>query len=109
MSRPVGRRKLRIKDVCKRDMHATCLPTGNWETHAADRGQGRFVCSRALQVGQIRPKAETDEKRAQRKAVAKKTALAQAASDYICGRCGRVCRSSSVLLSHERKCWSQER
>ena len=38
-SRPVGRPKLRFKDVCKRDMLATGLPTGNWETHAADRGE----------------------------------------------------------------------
>ena len=37
-SRPVGRPKLCFKDLCKRDMLATGLPTGNWESHAADRG-----------------------------------------------------------------------
>ena len=45
-SRPVGRPKMRFKDVCKRDMLATGLPTGSWETHAADRGEWRSVCSR---------------------------------------------------------------
>ena len=104
---PVGRPKLRFKDVCKRDMLATSLPIGNWETHAADRGEWRSVCSRALQVGETRLKAEADERRAKRKVAAKKSASAQAASDYICGRCDRVCRSRIGLLSHERKCWSQ--
>ena len=108
-SRPVGRLKLRVKDVCKRDMLATGLPTGNWGTHAADRGEWRSVCSRALQVGETRLKAEADEKRAKRKAAAKKTASAPAASDYICGRCGGVCRSRIGILSHERKCWTQVR
>ena len=79
-SRPVGRPKLRFKDVCKRDMLATGLPTGNWETHAADRGEWRSVCSRALQVGETRLKAEADERRAKRKAAAIKTASAPAAS-----------------------------
>ena len=102
-SRLLGRPMLRFKDVCKRDMLATGLPTGNWETHAADRGEWRSVCSRALQVGETRLKAEADERRARRKAEAKKTASAPAASDYICGRC----RSRIGLLSHERKCWSQ--
>ena len=83
-SRPVGRPKLRLKDVCKRDMLATGLPTGNWETRAADRGEWRSVCSRALQIGETRLKAEADETRAKRKAAAKKTASAPAASDYIC-------------------------
>ena len=67
------------------------------------------MCSRALQVEETRFKAEADEKRAKRKAAAKKTASAPAASDYICGRCGRVGRSRIRLLSHERKCWSQVR
>ena len=90
-------------------MLASGLPTGNWETHAADRGEWRSVCSLALQVGETRLKAEADERRAKRKAAAKKTASAPAASDYICGRCGRVCRSRIGLLSHEMKCWSQVR
>ena len=81
-SRPVGRPKLRFKDVCKRDMLATGLPTGNWETHAADRGEWSSVCSRALQVGETRLKAEADEKRAKRKVAAKKSVSAPAASDY---------------------------
>ena len=107
-SRPVGRPKLRFKDVCKRGMLATGVPSGNWETHAADREEWRPVCSRALQVGEARLKAEADEKRAKRKAAAKKTA-SSSASEYICGRRSRVCRSRIGLLSRERKYWSQVR
>ena len=84
-------------------MLATGLPTGNWETHAADRCEWRSVCSRALQVGEIRLKGEADERRAKRKALAKKSASAPRASDYTCGRCGRVCRSRIGLLSHKRE------
>ena len=40
-SRPIGRPKLRFKDVYKRDMLATGLPTDNWELHAADRSDWR--------------------------------------------------------------------
>ena len=47
-SRPVGRPKLRFMDVCKRDMLGTGLLTDNWETHAADRGDWRSLCSLAL-------------------------------------------------------------
>ena len=90
-------------------MLATGLPAGNLESHAADRGKWRSVCSWALQVGETKLKAEADERRAKRKAAAKKTASAPAASDYVCGRCDRVCRSRFGLLSHERKCSSQVR
>ena len=44
----------------------------------------------------MRDKAEVeaDDKRAKRKAAEMKTSSsAPAASDYICGRCGRVCHS----------------
>ena len=83
-SRPVGRPMLRFKDVCKRDMLTTGLPTGNWETHAADRDEWRSVCSQALQVGETKLKAEANNKKAKRKAAVKKTvSSAPAASDYI--------------------------
>ena len=55
-SRPVGRPKLRFKNVCKRDMLATGLPTGNWETHAADRGE--WICVQSGTPGS-RDKAES--------------------------------------------------
>ena len=98
-SRPVGIPKLRFRDVCKRDKLATGLPTDNWEPLAADRGKWKTMCSQALQAGGTKLKAEADAKRAMRKAAAK-----AAASGYICGDCGRICRSRIGLNSHRWKC-----
>ena len=110
-SRPVGRlkAKLRFKDVCKRDMLVIGLPTDNWETHAADRGDWRPLCSLALQAGETRLKAETDERRAKRKAAANTAECVPAAYVFVCNGCGRACRSRIGLFSHERKCVSQSR
>ena len=66
--RPIGRPKLRFKDVCKRDMLATGLPTDNWELHAADRSDWRSVCSLAHQAGEERLKSEAINRRAKRRA-----------------------------------------
>ena len=61
-SRPVGRPKLRFRDVCKRDMPATGLPTDKWEPRAADRGKWKTMCSQALLAGETKLKAEADAK-----------------------------------------------
>ena len=107
--RPVGRPKLCFKDVCKRDMLASGLPTDNWETHAADWGDWRSLCSLALQAGETRLEAEADEGRAKRKAAANTTECVPSAYVFFCNGCGRTCRSRIGLYSHERKCVSQSR
>ena len=104
-SRPIGRPKLRFKDVCKRDMLATGLPTDNWELHAADRSDWRSVCSLALQAGEERLKAEAVDRRAKRRAEMNKATCVPVACVFVCSGCGRVCRSRIGLFSHERKCF----
>lgn len=47
-SRPVGRPKLRFRDICKRDMFAIGLPPDNWELLAEDRSKWKKTCSQAL-------------------------------------------------------------
>ena len=64
-SRPV------VRDVCKRDMPATGLPTDNWEPLAADQDKWNTMCSQALRAGETKLKAEANAKRAIRKAAAK--------------------------------------
>ena len=108
-SRPIGRTKLRFKDVCKRDMLTTGLPTDNWELHAADRSDWRSVCSLALQAGEERLKAEAVDRRAKRRAEMNKATCVPVACVFVCSGCGRVCRSRIGLFSHERKCLSQLR
>lgn len=108
-SRPIGRTKLRFKDVCKRDMLTTGLPTDNWELHAADRSDWRSVCSLALQAGEERLKAEAVDRRAKRRAAMNKATCVPVACVFVCSECGRVCRSRIGLFSHEIKCLSQLR
>lgn len=101
-SRPIGRPKLRFKDVCKRDMLTT-------ELHAADRSDWRSVCSLALQVGRERLKAEAVDRRAKRRAAMNKATCVPVACVFVCCECGRVGRSRIGLFSHEIKCLSQLR
>ncbi|XP_066021426.1 uncharacterized protein [Pocillopora verrucosa] len=108
-SRPIGRPKLRFKDVCKRDMLANGLPTDNWELHAADRSDWRSVCSLALQAGEERLKAEAVDRRAKRRAEMNKATCVPVACVFVCSGCGRVCRSRIGLFSHKRKFLSQLR
>ncbi|PFX23927.1 putative uncharacterized transposon-derived protein F52C9.6 [Stylophora pistillata] len=108
-SRRIGRPKLRFKDVCKRDMVATGLPTDKWELPAADRSDWRSLCSLALQAGEERLKAEADDRRAKRRAAMNKATCVPVASVFVCSGCGRVCRSRIGLFSHERNCLSQLR
>ena len=97
--RPVRSPKLHFRDGCKRDMLATGLPTDNWGKLTADRGKWKTMCSQALRAGETNLKAESDAKRANRKAVVK-----LAASGYISGDCSRVCCSRIGLNSYLRKC-----
>lgn len=108
-SRPIGRPKLRFKDVCKRDMLATGLPTVNWETHASDRSDWRAMCSEALRTGEDMLLAEAENRRAKRKIALTSALCAPEASVFACGKCGRACRSRIGLFSHEKKCSSRPR
>ena len=85
-------------------MLVTSLPADNWELLAEDRDKWKTTCSQALRAGETKLKADIDAKRAKRKAAAKVAASVPAASGYICGDCGRVCRSRIGLVSHQRKC-----
>ena len=99
-SRPVGRPKLRFGNVCKRDMLATGLPADKWELLAEDRLKWNTAYSQALRAGERKPKAKADIKRAKRMEAARVAASVPAASEYICGGCGRVYRSRIGLVSH---------
>ena len=83
-SSPVGRPKLRFRDVCKRDMLATGLPANNWELLAEDRVKWKTPCSQALRAGERKLKAEADIKRTKRKEAARVAASVPAESEYIC-------------------------
>ena len=99
--RPVGRPKLRFKDVVKRDMQAIGLPIDSWETLASDRSAWKTNCAKALQEGEKLLHITVDTRRERQKA----RALAPPTnSTYVCGSCHRICRSRIGLQSHLRKC-----
>lgn len=108
-SRPVGRPKLRFRDVCKRDMLAIGLPPDNWEPLAEDRSKWKKSCRHALQAGERKLNDEADVKRAKRKAAAKASASVPVESSFSCVVCSRVCQSRIGLISHQRKCLLQLR
>ena len=82
-SSPVGRPKLRFRDVCKRDMLATGLPANNWELLAEDRVKWKTPCSQALRAGERKLKAEADIKRTKRKEAARVAASVPAVGIYL--------------------------
>ena len=43
VKRPVGRPKLRFKDVCKRDLKALDMPADSWEVMAENRAVWRSI------------------------------------------------------------------
>ena len=94
---------VRFSDVCKREMLATGLPTDNWELIAVDRVKWKTTCRQAFRAGEKKLKAGADIKIAKRKAAARVAASARAASGFICGGCGRVCRLL-IGFHHQGKC-----
>ena len=86
---PVGRPKLRYKDVCKKDMKFSGLDTGIWAEHSW--------------LGNNTSGVAAEEKRAKRKAACKfSTTLYEA--QFTCQNCGSVCKSNIGLLSHDKRC-----
>ena len=66
--RPVGRPKLRFKDVVKRDRQAIGLPTDSWETLATDKSAWKTNCAKALQEEEKLLHITVDTRRERQKA-----------------------------------------
>ena len=101
--RPVGRPKLRFKDVVKRDMQAISLSVDSWESLASDRSVWKTCCIEALREGEKCLNIMVDTRRERQKARALATPT-PTDSAYVCGSCHRICRSRIGLQSHRRKC-----
>ena len=85
-------------------MLATGLTADNWELLAEDQVKWKAMCSQSIRARERKLRAEADIKKAKRMEAAKVAASVPATSEYICGGCGRVCRSRIGLVSHRRKC-----
>ena len=99
--RPVGRPKLRFKDVAKRDMQVIGPPIDSWETLASDRSAWKTNCTEGLQEGEKLLHITVDIRRERQNA----RALAPPTdSTYVCGSCHRISPSRIGLQSHLKKC-----
>ena len=102
--RPVGRPALRYKDVCKRDLKATDIDTGNWESLAEDRGRWRQAVRSRVRRGEEKRNKQLEEIRARRK----QRQNPNQATAYTCSNCGRDCHARIGFLSHSRRCSEQD-
>ena len=101
-SRPVGRPKLRYKDVCKRDLKALNIDINMWETTACDRPAWRQTVKEEIQGLEKRQAQQSETKRQKRKAT-----VTRPATQFICLNCQRDCHSRIGLTSHIRQCSNQ--
>ena len=105
-SRPLGRPRLRFKDVCKRDMKQAGMDHNNWEDAAKERGVWRQMVETGTRRAEERHISLLKAKRQKRK-------LREAApcptpvpdpSPFVCANCRRDCHSRVGLFSHSRRC-----
>ena len=57
-SRPVGRPRLRYKDICKRDMKLSGIDVGKWESYADDSNKWRTTVREGVNRAEERRLAE---------------------------------------------------
>ena len=95
--RPVGRPKLRFKDVVKRDMQAIGVPIDLWETLASDRSVWKTNCAKAPQGGEKLLHITVDTRRERQKARALAPPTNSTHRIYLC-----ISRPFSTLKSVQR-------
>ena len=66
-TRPVGRPKLRYRDVGKRNMRALDINTESWECTAADCSRWRSVLKKQLKMGEEKIQNLVEDKRARQR------------------------------------------
>ena len=96
--RPVGRPRLRYKDLCKQDLQVTELGTREWETLAKDRDVWRYQVSQGIKVAENRRISSAKEKRRRRKEGQYDSTA------FVCPICTKDCHARIGLISHQRKC-----
>ena len=57
-SRPVGRPRLRYKDICKRDMKLSGIDVSKWESYADDSTKWRTTVREGVNRAEERRRAE---------------------------------------------------
>ena len=103
-SRPVGRPRLRYKDVCKRDMRSTDINPDTWEAAAADRRNWRYEVRMGVKRAEAKREQQWHDKRERRRERA--DSEAPLPTPFTCSNCDKDCHSRIGLYSHSRRCSS---
>ena len=101
--RPVGRPKLRYKDICKRDLKALDINLDTWEDAATDCTAWRRTIEGGLSRFEETLAQRSVAGRLRRKNKAQNPPDGPAAV-FPCAKCGRDCKSRIGLFSHTQRC-----
>ena len=99
-SRPIGRPKLRFKDICRLNLKELGIDEGSWSELAEDRAEWRGVLRRGLVTFEDDRRSKELLRRNRRHELA----LLGGEGQYPCRYCGRLCRANIGRISHERYC-----
>ena len=98
----LGGQKKRYKDTLKVSFKDFNIPTESWGQIAQDRAKWRRLIRRGASEYEAKRISEAEQKRAQRKARAKKSLTELSCSDLCCSICNRQLRARFGLISHLR-------
>ena len=96
-SRPVGQPKLRLKDVCKRDMKQAEIDPNTWEEAADIRVAWQHVVSSGVERAED---TRNDQQALNRTRKKTRAASIAAPSSFVCVICNKDCHSRVRLYSH---------
>ena len=96
-----GGQKKRYKDTLKASLKDFDIPTESWEQIAQDRAKWRGLIRRGASEYEAKRISEAEQKRAQRKAIAKASPTELSCSDLCCSICSLELELvSSAILEH---------
>ncbi len=100
-SRPLGRPRLRYKDIYKRDLTLYNIGFHSWETSAADRQLWKQAVRSGVHTTEVSRTANARQKRAWRKGL---NIQPRQPTTFTCSTCNRDCHSRIGLCTHSRRC-----
>ncbi|XP_047740100.1 uncharacterized protein LOC125179048 [Hyalella azteca] len=99
--RKTGRPKLRLKDICMRDLKRCRIDPSSWQTQAADRQGWRRAVGQAVSCAEVERRDGDSQRRFRRK---QRATQQRQPSAFTCDGCGLACHSRIGLHSHSRRC-----
>ena len=106
-TRTAGHPYFRYRDTCKLDMKMTGIDTTTWE--ADDRGHWRAVAKAGMRRGEDNMSAHEAVQKEKSKQNSSHPAYPPQPTIYICHKCVRDCHARMGLISHSRKCLSENK